>query len=436
MAYLRLQLKASPSDQSLAIAIEDLKRTLNMHVKLELGLETIYQLSGQLILLLLAYTKTPTQNGLKTMFNEGLDLKAQFYLVTSILLSFYSCIHSHWKALTVCREHFPTKSRVVSSLYCLCGCLSRVTAIIMCFAGPLGLFSVLIHLQQEQIPWSVFVLDLVSPDGFLVLGDNEPFQLSLIDRWQKNGSLFREYENGELIRDIYGKLSANVEHFISPPDYTLYTGVRLRYYLFMFLANVGTHMLVIFVLKSLFNKAIWNGLTLLEKLIHCLENTNIAYNIKEWDDGKGNACDHKKRMQQNWIEVLVVIITKFIFNISLLSSYIFLGKQIDIYVFFQILFCFNLFIAVFKMQERHDILNKTVGYLDEEQEALDFGYWLLKVALCIMIVCFLLEILFFWLYNGHCHPFANILKDSNNDVQCKFVCVAHCLAFNTYFHTS
>ena len=88
------------------------------------------------------------------------------------------------------------------------------------------------------------------------------------------------------------------------------------------------------------------------------------------------------------------------------------------------------------MQERHDILNKTVGYLDEEQEALDFGYWLLKVALCIMIVCFLLEILFFWLYNGHCHPFANILKDSNNDVQCKFVCVAHCLAFNTYFHTS
>ena len=104
------------------------------------ALETMYQLAGQLILLILSYTETPTQNGLKTIFNEGLDAKPLFLLVLSISLSFYSCISSHWKALAACREHFPFKSRFISALYCLFGCLTRVTAIIMFFAGPLGLF--------------------------------------------------------------------------------------------------------------------------------------------------------------------------------------------------------------------------------------------------------------------------------------------------------
>ena len=63
------------------------------------------------------------------------------------------------------------------------------------------------------------------------------------------------------------------------------------------------------------------------------------------------------------------------------------------------------------MQERHDVLSRTIGYLDEEQEALDRGYLLLICSTVTMVVGSLLQILFFYLYNGPYHPFANILVD-------------------------
>ena len=63
------------------------------------------------------------------------------------------------------------------------------------------------------------------------------------------------------------------------------------------------------------------------------------------------------------------------------------------------------------MQERHDILSRTIGYLDEEQEALDRGYLLIICSNVTMVVGTLLQIFFFYLYNGPFHPFANILID-------------------------
>ena len=63
------------------------------------------------------------------------------------------------------------------------------------------------------------------------------------------------------------------------------------------------------------------------------------------------------------------------------------------------------------MQERHDILRSTIGFLDEEQEALDRGYMLLIGSTVTMVVGSLLQILFFYLYNEPFHPFANILVD-------------------------
>ena len=63
------------------------------------------------------------------------------------------------------------------------------------------------------------------------------------------------------------------------------------------------------------------------------------------------------------------------------------------------------------MQERHDVLSRTIGYLDEEQEALDRGYFLLICSTVTMVIGTLLQILFFYLYNGPFHPFANILVD-------------------------
>ena len=78
------------------------------------------------------------------------------------------------------------------------------------------------------------------------------------------------------------------------------------------------------------------------------------------------------------------------------------------------------------MQERHDVLSRTIGYLDEEQEALDRGYMLLIGSTVTMVVGSLLQILFFYLYNGPFHPFANILVDETEGKESIFRFINHC----------
>ena len=324
IAFLDLKLKIQPTE-AIIIAKEELKQSLNIHVKLELGLETIYQLSGQLILLFLAYTETPTQNGLKTIFNDGLDPWNLTLLITSIILSFNGCISSHCKALMACREHFPFKTRLIASFYSLIGCIVRVCAIVMFFAGPLGLFSLLRHLQAEQYPWQANVLEFVSSNHTISIGDNEAINWTLIDRWQKNGPLFQEHENGELIIN-FGKVMPNPSYLVSGPDYTFYVGFKLKFYLIAFFAHLGVHMLAIFVAKIKLSLSFKHSFNILEKFIHCLENSNLPYNAKEWDDGEGDAQAHKDRMQSNWFEVLAIILINGLFNILLLLPLFFLGE--------------------------------------------------------------------------------------------------------------
>ena len=86
---------------------------------------------------------------------------------------------------------------------------------------------------------------------------------------------------------------------------------------------------------------------------------------------------------------------------------------------FNLLLLTPLIYLVSKMQERHDVLTNTIGYLPQEEEALKTGYYLLIGSLSMVIVGTILEVLFFWLYNGSCHPFANILKVSSNNFKFK-----------------
>ena len=80
------------------------------------------------------------------------------------------------------------------------------------------------------------------------------------------------------------------------------------------------------------------------------------------------------------------------------------------------------------MQQRHDILSRTIGYLDEEQEALERGYLILICSTVTMLLGGLLQILFFYLYNGPYHPLANILIDDTEGIR-------NCLILKSSFNT-
>ena len=317
--YLQLKLRLLPHDQTYIKAQEDLKRILYRHIKLELGFETVYQLTITLILLFLSYTETPVEKGLKTVFNAGLEPLSVSLLIASTFLSAISFTSSHCKVLIVCREHFPFTSRLVASLYSLCGLITRVVAMVMYFTVPLGLFSLLRHWQGEQVPWNHFTLDFVTPEGFMFLGDNAPFIWNEVDRWVKNGSLWHIDEKGDPI--------PNPHHHLIAPDITLYIGLTWHPYLFIFFANNVIHMMLIFIAKYKLSKVFKYGLNLLDKVLHSLENTNVPFNVREWDDGNGDAEEHRRRMRLNWREGLVIIIINAVFNTSLLIPLYYLGKR-------------------------------------------------------------------------------------------------------------
>ena len=69
---------------------------------------------------------------------------------------------------------------------------------------------------------------------------------------------------------------------------------------------------------------------LLDKFIHSLENTNVPFNCQEWDDGQGDAEEHRRRMRLNWREGLVIIVINAVFNTSLLIPLCYLGNTLHI----------------------------------------------------------------------------------------------------------
>ena len=70
-SYVLLKSKRNPNDRSLIIKWEIIKWEVCQFVKLELGMETIYQLALQLILLLMTMTITATEDGFTEIFKEG-----------------------------------------------------------------------------------------------------------------------------------------------------------------------------------------------------------------------------------------------------------------------------------------------------------------------------------------------------------------------------
>lgn len=111
--------------------------------KLELGLETIYQLQLQLILLFNALSKTRTNEGFNVIFEDGQNVWSTVLLTLSSIWSFVSCSMSHIQGLSLSRDHFPVVSKLLIGLYALLSVFKRVLCVILYFTPSLGLFSLL-----------------------------------------------------------------------------------------------------------------------------------------------------------------------------------------------------------------------------------------------------------------------------------------------------
>ena len=115
MLYLKEKLNLE--NEELYKQKSEFKYHLRSIIKLELGLETIFQLTLQLILLFNATSETRTNEAFNVVFNDDL---AKWTIVVSLMLStmwsFVSCSLAHIKGLMVRRDHFPAVPKLMAML--------------------------------------------------------------------------------------------------------------------------------------------------------------------------------------------------------------------------------------------------------------------------------------------------------------------------------
>ena len=312
--YIQLKLNFNPQNRKLRQEKDILTYHQRTFTKTELGLETIYQMVVMQILIFASSSGTRMYNDLIFVLFEKNDnsylsievLEIIGYL--SIGYSFISCVRSHLVVLSAEREYFPFVCKCAAGLYAMFGITKRIMALVLFFAPALGLFDLLYHWLAEQTKWHPALIKyFVDARGNIQFGGSHQIPWNLIDRWEKNASVDPFIEDGWPI-----EVFANPDYYLAPPSLLFYTMFTLKELIYLFCGMLFLHMAAIIIIKQQFSFD-YSGLTY-EMILHALENTNITYNLREWDAPAGTVADHRRRMLSNRKEGIALILISCIFN--------------------------------------------------------------------------------------------------------------------------
>ena len=118
-----------------------------------------YQISLQLLLLLLTQTKTATVGGLEAFFTQdsifGLPVDPRIVIILSVCWSLKTSILLHVKILSLEKGFFGFKAKMAAFLWGLVASVRRVLGIVIFFTPCLGLLDLLWHWHAEQFPFQV-----------------------------------------------------------------------------------------------------------------------------------------------------------------------------------------------------------------------------------------------------------------------------------------
>ena len=279
----------------------------------EIGLESVFQIFGVIILLLNKLSKTRTHKDPihildeESNFQSGtvIDVFGLVLLISSITWSFISNALSHLKGLSVNREHFPLVSKCLAGFFAMISTTKRVFVMVLFFTPPLGLLNVLRHWQAEKYKrWHIKLRRYFVFNSTIDFGNSGPMSWSNLNRWDDS---------------------------ITPPSYELYSVFSLKYYLISFLGLFVLQLIILTLVKWKFSFA-FNEFNILDHFIHAIENIMIPYNVKEWSAMKsGNREDHKIRMVKNRKEGIILILVSAVFNCLHLVPLIILGMFLYYY---------------------------------------------------------------------------------------------------------
>ena len=122
---------------------------LKNYKKMELNIETIFQMTGKIILLALVWSETRTSHGLLTVFEnkDVFNIPAELFIALSVMFSFVTFTFAQTAGIAGRRVYFPIASRLLIGFSALFSCLIRVMCFVLFFSPCLGLWNLLRHYQ-------------------------------------------------------------------------------------------------------------------------------------------------------------------------------------------------------------------------------------------------------------------------------------------------
>merc|ERR1712051_711703 len=230
---------------------------------------------------------------------------------------------------------------------------NRVITTTIFFTPPLGLFHILRHYQAEMI-------------GF--------------EQNIGNSALIQDVQRGKF-QDYSGR------RLFLPPSLELYTVLSLKWYFIIYCVTLMCQTAVIFALDNWWLKSIPANTSLLKRILHAHLKSHFPFPFMDWDSEEGTRENYVLRHKAAQKEVKITTLVNF---------------------FFSLLMTFPLTILYGNMYMRHDLLERTIGPLQMEIDAIQTAKWLF---LCIPTVVLptLIQLGFFTLYNGRFHPMSKIL---------------------------
>ena len=132
----------------------ELERDLLKETRLYLGLETIFQVAGNTILLFFATSSTKTRQGLSALLENnayvfmGLSLPSEVVIAVLLVVNLLSFINVHLNGMV---EGYASNYKLLGKLTIvigiICAVFVRIASILLYFSPNLGLFDMLRHYQ-------------------------------------------------------------------------------------------------------------------------------------------------------------------------------------------------------------------------------------------------------------------------------------------------
>jgi hypothetical protein len=154
-------------------AIQKIQNELNKHARLQLSIETIYQLAGSIILLCLGNSHTRTTQGLSAMFMQdeivlmNIKISSNFVLGTFMAMNLTSFVKVHINGIV---QEYSSNTKMAGKLMLilsiLLGSLIRISSILLYFSPILGLFQLLHHYQGMYLSGSTDFKNCLSNISF------------------------------------------------------------------------------------------------------------------------------------------------------------------------------------------------------------------------------------------------------------------------------